>query len=135
MNQRNKGMNSFLSSWIPTSISFILALLIFIAVKYMNMADRVITIPLSVTLPDESVVLPESLVPSRTDIIISGNDELIYLVDPTDISAHADFAAVREAGIARVPVNVEYNKDVFLDASLSVRAKPDTVRILFRDVQ
>ena len=44
MNQRNKGMNSFLSSWIPKIISFILALLIFIAVKYMNMADRVITV-------------------------------------------------------------------------------------------
>ena len=56
MNQRNKGMNSFLSSWIPKIISFILALLIFIAVKYMNMADRVITIPLSVTLPDESEI-------------------------------------------------------------------------------
>ena len=103
MNQRNKGMNSFLSSWIPKIISFILALLIFIAVKYMNMADRVITIPLSVTLPDESVVLPESLVPSRTDIIISGNDELIYLVDPTDISA-------RERGIqqGRVPRRISF---------------------------
>ncbi|MGN0907567.1 MAG: hypothetical protein ACI4NM_10500 [Bullifex sp.] len=135
MKQRNKGLNSFLSSWIPKIISFIIALLIFIAVKYMNMASRVITIPLSVTLPDQSVVLPESLVPSRTDIIISGNDELIYLVDPTDISAHADFSAVREAGIARVPVTVKYNEDVFLDASLAVRAKPDTVRILFKDAQ
>lgn len=135
MKQRNKGLNSFLSSWIPKIISFIIALLIFIAVKYMNMASRVITIPLSVTLPDQSVVLPESLVPSRTDIIISGNDELIYLVDPTDISAHADFSAVSEAGIARVPVTVKYNEDVFLDASLAVRANPDTVRILFKDAQ
>lgn len=135
MKQRSKGLNSFLSSWIPKLISFILALLIFIAVKYMNMADRVITIPLSVTLPESSAVIPESLVPSRTDIIISGNDELIYLVDPTDITAHADFSAVREAGIARVPVTVKYNEDVFLDASLSVRANPDTVRILFKDAQ
>ena len=133
MKQRNKGFNSFLSAWVPRVISLILAILIFASVKYLNMTDRVISIPLSVVLPASDVVVPESLVPSKTEIVISGNDELIYLVDATSISAEADFSAVTKEGISRVPVNVSYNSDAFLDASLSVRANPDSVRILFRE--
>ena len=133
MKQGNKGFNSFLSAWVPKVLSLVLAFLIFAVVNYLNMTDRVITIPLSVTLPSDEVVVPESLVPSKTEIVISGNDELIYLVDATSISAEADFSSVDEAGIARVPVKVIYNSDAFLDASLSVRANPDSVRILFRE--
>lgn len=133
MKQRNKGFASFLSAWAPRMIALILAFLIFAAVKYLNMTDRVITIPLSVTLPSAEIVVPESLVPSKTEIVISGNDELIYLVDATSITAEADFSQVTASGISRVPVKVSYNSDAFLDASLSVRANPDSVRILFRE--
>ena len=79
MKQGNKGFNSFLSAWDPRVLSLVLAFLIFAVVNYLNMTDRVITIPLSVTLPSDEVVVPESLVPSKTEIVISGNDELIYL--------------------------------------------------------
>ncbi len=133
MKQRNKGFASFLSAWVPRMLALVLAFLIFAVVKYLNMTDRVITIPLSVTLPSSEVVVPESLVPSKTEIIISGNDELIYLIDATSITAEADFSQVTDSGISRVPVKVSYNKDVFLDVSLSVRANPDSVRILFRE--
>src|SRR5574344_1854679 len=124
MKQGNKGFNSFLSAWVPRVLSLVLAFLIFAVVNYLNMTDRVITIPLSVTLPSSEVVVPESLVPSKTEIIISGNDELIYLIDATSITAEADFSQVTDSGISRVPVKVSYNKDVFLDVSLSVRANP-----------
>ena len=58
MKQRNKGFASFLSAWVPRMIALILAFLIFAAVKYLNMTDRVITIPLSVTLPSAEIVVP-----------------------------------------------------------------------------
>ena len=134
MNQNNKGLSSFISSWVPRVMCLFVAALIFACVRYFNMGSRVVTIPLSVTLPDPSTVVAESLVPESIDIVISGDDSLIYLVDPDSISASADFSDVADAGIRRRTVALEYPKDVFQDTALTVRADPDVVRILFSEV-
>ena len=88
-----------------------------------------VTIPLSVALPDGLVA--ESLVPETVDIVISGSEQLIYLVDPSSINAYADFSDVDNSGIARVPVVLDFNQDVFRQSSISVKAQPSSVRILF----
>lgn len=133
MNQNNKGLSSFISTWVPRVLSLFVAVLIFACVRYFNMGSRVVTIPLSVSLPDPDVVVAESLVPESIDIVISGDDSLIYLVDPDSISASADFSDVDDAGIRRRTVYLVYPKDVFQDTALTVRADPDVVRILFAD--
>lgn len=133
MNQNNKGLSSFISTWVPRVLSLFVAVLIFACVRYFNMGSRVVTIPLSVSLPDPDVVVAESLVPESIDIVISGDDSLIYLVDPDSISASADFSDVDDAGIMRRTVDLVYPKDVFQDTALTVRADPDVVRILFAD--
>ena len=133
MNQNNKGLSSFISTWVPRVLSLFVAVLIFACVRYFNMGSRVVTIPLSVSLPDPDVVVAESLVPESIDIVISGDDSLIYLVDPDSISASADFSDVDDAGIRRRTVDLVYPKDVFQDTALTVRADPDVVRILFAD--
>lgn len=133
MNQNNKGLSSFISTWVPRVLSLFVAVLIFACVRYFNMGSRVVTIPLSVSLPDPDVVVAESLVPESIDIVISGDDSLIYLVDPDSISASADFSDVDDAGIKRRAVDLVYPKDVFQDTALTVRADPDVVRILFAD--
>ncbi len=133
MNQNNKGLSSFISTWVPRVLSLFVAVLIFACVRYFNMGSRVVTIPLSVSLPDPDVVVAESLVPESIDIVISGDDSLIYLVDPDSISASADFSDVDDAGIKRRTVDLVYPKDVFQDTALTVRADPDVVRILFAD--
>ena len=117
MNQNNKGLSSFISTWVPRVLSLFVAVLIFACVRYFNMGSRVVTIPLSVSLPDPDVVVAESLVPESIDIVISGDDSLIYLVDP----------------VKRRTVDLVYPKDVFQDTALTVRADPDVVRILFAD--
>lgn len=132
--KQSKSLSSFLSSWVPKVISFMIAALIFISIKYLGMADRIVTIPLEVTLPDSGTVVAESLVPYSIDIVISGDDQLIYLIDPDSIKASADFSAVTTAGIARVPVELTYNEEVFADTALVVTASPDIVRILFEEV-
>lgn len=131
MNQNNKGLSSFISSWVPRVLCLFVAVIIFACVRYFNMGSRVVRIPLSVTLPDSAVVTPESLVPDSIDIVISGDDNLIYLVDPDSISASADFSDVDSDGISRRSVNLVYPDDVFADTALTVRSDPDVVRILF----
>ncbi len=133
MKHNVKGLGSFISTWTPRVACLFIAIVIFACVRYFNMASRVVRIPLSVTLPDAaSGVEPESLVPDSVDIVISGDDDLIYLVDPDSIHASADFSDVSSEGIARRSVDLEFARDVFEDTALTLRSDPDVVRILFR---
>lgn len=132
--KQSKSYSNLLSTWVPRVISFMLAALIFISIKYLGMADRTVTIPLEVILPSAEGIEAESLVPSAVDIVLSGNDNLVYLIDPDSIKATADFSAVNSAGIARVQVELDYNEEVYADTALVVRADPDIVRILFKEV-
>lgn len=133
MKQNSKGLSGFISSWVPRILCLFVAIIIFASVRYFNMGSRVVRIPLDVTLPSGGGIVPESLVPDSVDIVISGDDNLIYLVDPDSISAHADFSDVSHSGIARRVVDLEYPEGVFSDTALVVRADPDVVRILFAD--
>ena len=63
--------------------------------------------------------------------MITGPDSIIYLVDPSEISASADFSSVNSEGIARVPVELYYDNDIFTDDGLAVSTRPSSVRILF----
>lgn len=117
------------SSWGPKIFSFLLAVVVVLIVEFSNISNRVVTIPLDVDLP--SGLRAESLVPDTVEIVISGSESLIYLVDPSQISAYADFSGVDNSGIARVPVVLDFNQDVFRESSISVKAQPSSVRILF----
>ncbi len=117
------------SSWGPKIFSFLLAIGVVLVVEFSNISNRVVTIPLDVSLPDNLVA--ESLVPETVEIVISGSEDVIYLVDPSLVKAYADFSFVNNSGIARVPVVLDFNQDVFRKSSISVKAEPSSVRILF----
>ena len=103
--KQSKIVSSLLSNWIAKIFSFLIALFIVLAVKVLNVNDRVVTVPLDVSI--------------------------IYLVDPSEISASADFSSVSSEGIARVPVELYYDNDIFTDDGLAVSTRPSSVRILF----
>ena len=117
------------SSWGSKIFSFLLAIGVVLVVEFSNISNRVVTIPLDVSLPDNLVA--ESLVPETVEIVISGSEDVIYLVDPSLVKAYADFSFVNNSGIARVPVVLDFNQDVFRKSSISVKAEPSSVRILF----
>ena len=95
------------------------------------MSDRSVRIPLNVTLPASYSAV--SLVPTYVDVVLSGDDDLIYLIDPSSISASADFSHVSSAGITRVPVKLHYNEEAYKNTALTVTANPEVVRILFEE--
>lgn len=125
MNQSFK----FFSGWGAKIFAFLLAVTVVLVVEFSNISNRVVTIPLEVSLPDGLVA--ESLVPETVEIVISGSENLIYLVDPSRVKAYADFSEVDNSGISRVPVVLDFNQDVFRESSISVKAQPSSVRILF----
>ena len=128
---KNKALSSVLQNWIPKIFSFLTALFIVLAVRFMNVNDRVVTLPLDVILPEDYTAV--SLVPDTVDAVITGSDSIIYLVDPSAITATADFSAVAAPGIVRVPVSLEYRDDIYTRDGLVVSAQPSSVRILFEE--
>ena len=135
MKRQNKSNNfslNTISKWVPKMLALLCAILIYISIRFFNMDSRIVMIPLDVKLPPSEYVVAESLVPESISLVISGKNSLIYLVDPDGIDAYADFSSVREEGISRVPVSLSYNGKVFKDAALTLSAKPDVVKVLFK---
>ena len=128
---KSKIVSTLLQNWIPKIFSLLIALFIVLAVRFMNVNDRVVTLPLNVLLPEGYEAV--SLVPDTVEAVITGPDSIIYLVDPSEISASADFSSVSGSGIARVPVMLEYQENIYTRDGLVVSARPSSVRILFEE--
>lgn len=133
MQSQNKISSILFGNWIIKIVSFICALTIVVSIRFLNATDRVVTIPLTVYLNAESNYTPLSLVPTSVDVVITGNDSVIYLVDPSLITASVDFSDVAEEGIARRVINLNYDRDIFTSSGLSISSSPETVRILFEE--
>ncbi len=132
MQSQNKFTSAVFGNWVVKVICFVSALCIVISIRFLSLTDRTVTIPLTVTLSEDSEYEAVSLVPDSINIVISGDESIIYLVDPSLISASVDFSDVAGEGIARRTVSIEYDRDIFADYNLSVSSSPLTVRILFK---
>jgi hypothetical protein len=127
--RQNKYLQTLLYNWPAKILSLVFALVVFAFIQYTNLDTRIVTIPLEVTLP--TVLEPQSLVPTRVDVKIKGNEDIIYLIDVTSISATANFSDVRSEGIATRAVSLVYEKQIFDSAQISLVADPEQFRILF----
>ena len=128
-----KQTNRMFANWGVKVMSFIVALLTVFTIEFANITARTVTIPVSVKLPEGMVA--DSLVPETVDIKISGDEDIIYLVDPAGVRAYADFSGCDSEGIWRVPVMLEYNADIYAKNKLSVTAVPSSLRILFSEAE
>ena len=131
MQSQNKFTSAVFGNWVVKILSFICALMILISVRFLNATDRVVAIPLTVKFADDSPYEAVSLVPDSVDVVITGDENIIYLVDPSLITASVDFSDVGGEGISRRNVILEYDRDIFSDNSLTVSSSPLTIRILF----
>ena len=134
MKTQSKLNSGLLGNWIIKILAFMTALFLVMAIRFMNITARTVHIPIEIILPDSSRYIPVSLVPDSIDVVITGDDSIIYLVDPSQIKAVADFSDVDKGEIVRKSVTLEYDHDIYVQNSLTVQAKPSTVRILFREV-
>ena len=94
MQNKNKFSSAIFGNWVVKVFSFLVALGIVVAVRFLNVTDRVVTIPITVKLNASSPFEPVSLVPESIDVVITGDDDIVYLVDPSLITASVDFSDV-----------------------------------------
>ena len=132
MQTKNKFSSAIFGNWVIKVFSFLAALAIVVAVRFLNVTDRVVTIPITVYIDGSSDLKPASLVPESIDVVITGDDDIVYLVDPSLITASVDFSDVGEEGIARRVVYLDYDNDIFSSYGLTIKANPATMRILFQ---
>ena len=133
MQNKNKFSSALFGNWVVKVFSFLCALGIVVAVRFLNVTDRVVTIPVTVYLDSQNELVPMSLVPNSVDVVITGDDDIVYLVDPSLITASVDFSDVAEEGIARRVVYLDYDNDIFSSYGLTIKASPATIRILFQN--
>ncbi len=125
----NKYLQGLLYNWPAKVLSLVFAILVYAFIQFSTMGSRVVSIPISVDLPQTLVA--ESLVPSSIEVTIQGNEDIIYLINPDSIEASLDFSTVEEAGIATRSVVLRYEEEVFESAGIALQADPQFYRILF----
>ena len=133
MQNKNKFSSAIFGNWVVKVFCFIIALGIVVAVRFLNVTDRVVTIPLTVYIDPQSKYEPVSLVPESVDVVITGDDDIVYLVDPSLITASVDVSDVGEEGISRRVVYLDYDNDIFSSYGLTIKSSPATMRILFKE--
>ncbi len=134
MKTQSKLNSGLFGNWVVKVLAFMTALFLVLAIRFMDITARTVHIPIEVILPDSSKYIPVSLVPDSIDVVITGDDSIVYLVDPSQIKAVADFSDVDNSEIERRNVVLEYDHDIYTQNSLTLQAKPSTVRILFEEV-
>ena len=127
---KNKLSMIFLDDWKPKLISLILALCVFFFYMFSGNSSRIVTIPIDVIMPIEYEA--ESLIPSYVDLEINGNDNIIYLIDPTLVGAKANFSSVDKEGISSVSVELKYDEKMFSQGNISLSTKPSKIKISFK---
>lgn len=125
----NKILQTIISNWPAKVIALLLAIALFLFIQYTTIGERRVTIPIHVTLPESLVA--SSLIPDSVELVIKGDEEHIYLIDPSSITATIDFSFATTAGIARAPVILQYDRSLFRVTNVSITAQPDQYRVLF----
>ncbi|MFA6688302.1 MAG: CdaR family protein [Sphaerochaetaceae bacterium] len=127
--KRSKLIQSMFYNWPVKVLSIVLAIAVYLFIHNTTLGERRVTIPMAVTLP--SGYEAASLVPDSVEISIKGDDDLIYLIDPTYITASLDFSFVDDTGIAKAPVMLSYVETLYKADGVSISANPSLYRILF----
>lgn len=116
-------------NWPIKILSLIAALLFYVFIQIISMDERVLSIPLEVTVPGELVI--ESTVPEHVLVTIQGDTDIIYMIIPELLNAHVDFSGIEESGVVSVPVVLETALlPEWVRKEVSISLDPGLVRVM-----
>lgn len=132
---KSSSNEGFFSNWQVKILCFVFAVLVFVMVYYTGMETRRVSLPLDVILPENYEAV--SVIPESSTLLVMGDGEDIYLINPDSVRLYADFSEVSRSGIAVVPVQVDYESlEDYIDLSdVYFRSSPLFVRIYFEEKQ
>lgn len=128
---RSKLMQKLLYNWQVKIICLLLAVLVYFVLLFSIQSSRSMTLPLSVTLPDNYKA--ESTIPKSVELVIQGTEDQIFMIDPSMISVSADFSTVNREGVNYAVVEIDAGDLAsYIDTTaLSIFTRPSQVKIYF----
>ncbi|HLW22320.1 MAG TPA: hypothetical protein VKZ39_03975 [Sphaerochaetaceae bacterium] len=120
---------SLLENWPIKVISLLLAISVYLVISYATLDTRRVEVPLHVVVPVGYEAT--STIPDSVTLVIRTDERYIGMIDPTAVTAIADFSAVSQDGVATVPVLLEADSS-FVDIEVSFTSEPELVKIFFR---
>ena len=128
---RSKLMQKLLYNWQVKIICLLLAVLVYFVLLFSIQSSRSMTLPLSVTLPDNYKA--ESTIPKSVELVIQGTEDQIFMIDPSMISVSADFSTVNREGVSYAVVEVDAGDLAsYIDTTaLSIFTRPSQVKVYF----
>lgn len=116
-------------NWHIKLICLLVAIIIYIAGYYSINRPRIVSVPVTVFLPQEYE--PQSNLPDSVSLSISGSGDSIYLIDPSLIRATVDFSNIISPGVHVATVDLQYDKGILRDGVIAITPNPYTFRVLF----
>ena len=128
---RSKFFQKVFYNWQIKIICFLLAVLVYFVLFYSIETSRTMTLPLTVTLPQDYTA--ESNIPTSVELVIQGTEDQIYMIDVSGMSVSADFSNVNHDGVNYAPVVIETGElEKYIDTSvISIYTRPSQVKVYF----
>ena len=120
---------SLLENWPIKVISLLLAISVYLVISYATLDTRRVEIPLQMVVP--AGYEATSTVLESVTLIIRTDERYIGMIDPTAVTALADFSAVMQEGVATAPILLKADPS-FVDIAVSFTTDPEQVRVFFR---
>ncbi|MCQ2398384.1 MAG: CdaR family protein [Sphaerochaetaceae bacterium] len=128
---RQKNEKKFFKNWQAKVLSLLFAVFLFFMFAYSVQEKRVVDFPLDVIMPQG--FRATSIVPEKVQLVLTGSEKEIYMVDVSKISLSADFSGINREGVAAVPVDINYTEllDYLNLTPVSFTTEPEYVKVFF----
>lgn len=115
------------SDWPAKVLSLAVALLLTLFFNLTRLEQRMVNIPLAVSINDE--MAPSSQYPRMVRVALRGERDVIYGIREDEISASLDLSGYRNEGIYRIPVKLEKRGNALTADPLEIHPDPSEIAV------
>ncbi len=128
---RNKTLKKVFYNWQIKILCFLLAVFMYFFLGLVLQETRTVSLPLNIVMPENYKA--DSIIPNSAELVISGKEDQVYMIDPSKVTLTVDFSKVNQEGVSLAAVQIDMGgQDAVLDfSSLSISTNPSNVKVYF----
>jgi YbbR domain-containing protein len=120
-------VKAIFSDWPAKVLSLAVALLLTLFFNLTRLEQRMVNIPLAVSINDE--MAPSSQYPRMVRVVLRGERDVIYGIREDEVSASLDLSGYRNEGIYRIPVKLEKRGNALTADPLEIHPDPSEIAV------
>ncbi len=117
-----KYLAAVLHNWPAKVLSLAVALMLMVFFNLTRLEQRIINVPLAVSLNDEMALSTQ--LPRTVRIVLKGERDTIYGIREDDISAYLELSGIKSEGAYRIPIKLEKRGNALSADPLEIAAEP-----------